>query len=139
MYDFFKKNRDGIMIKTNISIIILIMSLLMAGCSTFIKDEDSEKISLKYQAGEYVLLQDLNRNDIIFPKNSVVKLIVLTGSDWIKIYAYNSGEELLASNRLLLLYLFDGDFPKEKFSQETEEVVVAATEAEDRMSTMNRV
>ncbi len=106
------------MMKLNISSIILIGSLLMTGCSTFIPDADSERISIKYQAGEYVLVQDVIRNEIIFPKNSVVKLIVLTGDDWIKIYAYNAVEELLASNRFLLLYLFDVDFPDEKFSQE---------------------
>ncbi len=106
------------MIKTSISRIILIASLLMAGCSTFIPDEESDKISLKYQAGEYLLLSDVIRNDLIFPKNSVVKLIVLTGDDWVKVYAYNSSEELLASNRFIVLYLFDTDFPDEKFSQE---------------------
>jgi type II secretion system-associated lipoprotein len=119
MYDFFKKiHRDGIMIKTKLGGIILIGSLLFAGCSSFIKDEDSDSITLKYQAGEYVLLQDINRNNVIFPKNSQVKLIVLTGDDWIKIYAYNSSEELLVSNRFLLLYMFEEDFPEKKFSQD---------------------
>jgi len=118
MYDFLKINRDRVMIKTNLIRIILIGSLLISGCSSFIPAEDSERITLKYQAGEFVLLQDLNRNGLIFPKNSAVKLIVLTGDEWVKIYAYNSSEELLSSNRLLLLYLFEGDFPNEKFSQE---------------------
>ncbi|HNX25758.1 MAG TPA: hypothetical protein PKG60_17050 [Spirochaetota bacterium] len=106
------------MIKKKFGRFILIAALLVTGCSTFIKDEDSEQISLRYQAGEYILLQDLNRNNVIFPKNSSVKLIVLTGDDWVKIYAYNSREELLASNRFLLLYLFEDDFPDGKFSQE---------------------
>lgn len=106
------------MIKTNFSRIILIGSLLLPGCSSFIKVEDSEKLSLKYQAMEYVLLQDLKRNDKILPKDSSVKLLVLTSDDWIKIYAYNSSEELLNSNRLLVLYMFEDDFPDKKYSQE---------------------
>lgn len=106
------------MIKQKIGSFLFIAALLLSGCSTFIPDEDSEQISLKYQAGEYVLLQDLNRNNVIIPKNTALKLIVLTSDDWIKVYAYNSSEEILASNRFLLLYLFQEDFPEEKFSQE---------------------
>ncbi len=111
------------MIKTKISIIILIGSLLAgvlfsAGCSSFVPEEDSERISLKYQAGEFVLLEDINRNNLVFSKGSVVKLLVVTGDDWVKIYAYNSNEELLASTRFLLLYLFEDDFTDKKFNQE---------------------
>ena len=111
------------MIKTKLSTIILVGSLLAgalfsAGCSSFVPEEDSERISLKYQAGEYVLLDDINRNNVIFSKGSIVKLLVVTGDDWVKIYAYNSNEELLSSARFLLLYLFEDDFPDEKFSQE---------------------
>jgi len=118
MYDFFKKNRDGIMNKTKLILIILAGFLLITGCSTFIRDEDSQKITLQYQAGEYILLQDVVRNNVTYPKNSELKLLVVTGDDWLKIYAYNSGEELLNSKRFLLLYMFKGDFPDKKFSQE---------------------
>lgn len=106
------------MIKTKLSIIILIVSLFITGCSSFVPDEDSESITLKYQAGEYVLLEDINRNNVIFSKGSIVKLLVVTGDEWVKIYAYNSDEELLSSTRFLLLYLFEGDFPDEEFSQD---------------------
>ncbi len=111
------------MIKTKLSIIILIGSFLIGslfitGCSTFVPDEDSERITLKYQAGEYVLLEDINRNNVIFSKGSIVKLLVVTGDEWVKIYAYSSSEELLASNRFLLLYLFEESFPDKKFNQE---------------------
>lgn len=106
------------MIKTNFSRIILIGSLLLPGCSSFVKAEDSEKLSLKYQAADYMLLQDLKRNDKILPKDTSVKLLVLTSDDWVKIYAYNSSEELLNSNRLLALYMFEDDFPDKKYSEE---------------------
>jgi len=106
------------MINRNLIIIIFILSLFISGCTTFIPDEESDQITLKYQSGEYILLQDIDRNGVIFPKNSVVKLIVVTGDDWVKIYAYNSKEELLASQRFLVLYRFDSEFPDQKFSQE---------------------
>lgn len=118
MWFFYLINRDGIMIKQKLSGFIIIAALLAAGCSTFIQDIDSEQVSLKYQAGVYVLLSDVNRNNIIIPKNTPLKLIVLTSDDWIKVYGYNASEEILESNRFLVLYLFAGDFPDEKFSQE---------------------
>lgn len=106
------------MTKKNIGIIIITALLLIPACSTFIRDEVSESITLKYQAGEFVMLQDLKRNDSVLPANSAVKLIVITGDEWIKIYAYDAKEDLLSSKRILLLYLFESDFPEEKFSQE---------------------
>lgn len=111
------------MIKRKFSTIILTGSLLAgafftAGCSSFVPEEDSERITLKYQTGEFVLLEDINRNNLVFGKGSIVKLLVVTGDDWVKIYAYNSNEELLSSVRFLLLYLFEDDFPDEEFNQE---------------------
>ncbi len=115
---FFKINRDGIMTKLYTGSVILAGALLLSGCSSFIKTEDSEKLSLKYQAGEYVLLEDIKRNETLIPKDTPVKLLVLTSDDWIKIYVYNSSEELLNSHRFLALYMFEDDFPDKKYSQD---------------------
>ena len=106
------------MIKKYLKIFLVIGLLSISACSSFIKNEDANRITLKYQEGEYVLLGDLTRNNVTLPKNSAVKLLVETSSDWVKVYAYDSKEELLKSTRLLLLYLFDIDFPNEKFDQE---------------------
>ncbi|MCL1833588.1 MAG: type II secretion system-associated lipoprotein [Leptospirales bacterium] len=106
------------MIKKYFMIVFVIGLLFILGCSTFIRDEDANKITLKYQEGEYLLLEDLTRNNITIPKNRAVKLLVETSSDWIKVYAYDSREELLKSTRVLLIYLFDSDFPNEKFNNE---------------------
>jgi type II secretion system-associated lipoprotein len=106
------------MIKRHLRIIFIIGLASISACSSFIKEADVNSITLKYQEGEYVLLDDLTRNNVTISKNTAVKLLVETSSDWIKIYAYDSKEELLKSTRLLLLYLFDTDFPDEKFNQE---------------------
>ncbi len=106
------------MIKTSVGRIFFIALIFTSACSTFIRDEDSGTLLLKYQAGEFVLLQNISRNEEILPANSIVKLIVVPGDEWVKIYAYDSSEELLVSKRVLLLYLFQSDFPDEKFSQE---------------------
>ena len=106
------------MIKKYLRIFLVIGLMLFSACSSFMKDEDADRITVKYQEGEYILINDLTRNNVTIPKNTAVKLLVETSSDWIKIYAYDSKEELLKSTRLLLLYLFDTDFPDEKFNQE---------------------
>ena len=106
------------MIKKYLRIFLVIGLMSISACSTFMRDEDADRITVKYQEGEYVLLGDLTRNNVTIPKNTVVKLLVETSSDWVKVYAYDSKEELLKSTRLLLLYLFDTDFPDEKFDQE---------------------
>jgi len=106
------------MIKKYLKLFFVIGLLAVSACSSFIKDADVDKITLKYQEGEYVLIEELKRNELTLAKNTAVKLLVETSSDWVKVYAYDSREELLKSTRLLLLYLFDSDFPKEKFNHE---------------------
>ncbi|MCL1865396.1 MAG: type II secretion system-associated lipoprotein [Spirochaetes bacterium] len=106
------------MIKRYLRAALIIGLLSISACSSFIKDKDADGITSKYQEGEYILLEDLTRNNVTLPKNSAVKLLVETSSDWVKVYAYDSKEELLKSTRVLLLYLFDSDFPNEKFNQE---------------------
>ncbi|MCL2154990.1 MAG: type II secretion system-associated lipoprotein [Leptospirales bacterium] len=106
------------MVKKYLGLFFIIGLLTISACASFIKGEDIDRITLKYQEGEYILLDDLTRNNVTLPKNSAVKLLVETSSDWVKIYAYDSNEELLKSTRLILLYLFDTDFPNEKFNQE---------------------
>ena len=107
----------------NIRIIILLFvcSLLFngcMGCSTLVEDDDIEPLTKKYQAGEYVLLQDVTRNDVTLAKGTVVRLTFAAGDEWVKIYAYDKKEELLTSRRELLIYMFQEDFPDEKFKVE---------------------
>jgi type II secretion system-associated lipoprotein len=106
------------MVKKYLRLFFIIGLITISACSSFIKNEDVDTITLKYQEGEYILLDNLTRDNLSLQKNSAVKLLVETSSDWVKIYAYDSKEELLKSTRLILLYLFDTDFPDERFNQE---------------------
>lgn len=102
--------------KTIITFFICI--LFTVGCSTFIPDEDVERMTVKYQSGDYILLQDVTRNDVTLAKGTLVKLIFVAGDEWVKIYAYDKKEELLTSKRQLLVYMFEDDFPGEEFNHE---------------------
>ena len=114
----------------NIRIIILLFvcSLLFngcMGCSTLVEDDDIEPLTKKYQAGEYVLLQDVTRNDVTLAKGTVVRLTFAAGDEWVKIYAYDKKEELLTSKRQLLVYMFEDEFPEEEFNPELLETELA--------------
>ncbi len=99
-------------------IVYLLFILLCTGCSTFIPEDDVDRLTAKYQSGNYILLQDIQRNGVALSKGTVVKLTVSVGDEWIKIYAYDMKEELLSSSRQLLIYMFEDDFPHEKFKEE---------------------
>lgn len=99
-------------------ITVLISMVVGAGCSSFVPDDDAERLALKYRTGEYILLEDITRNDVTLAKGTVVKLTFVAGDDWVKIYAYDKKEELLTSRRQLLIYMFEDDFPDEEFKPE---------------------
>lgn len=96
----------------------LIAGFIFTGCSTFITDEEIDRIKLKYQGGAYLLLQDIERNDVTLAKGTVVKLTVVPGEEWIKFYAYDTREPLLSSNRLILIFLFKDDFSEKEYDGE---------------------
>jgi len=102
----------------NSIITAFICILFYSGCSTFVSDEDVEKLTVKYKSGDYVLLQDITRNDVTLAKGTVIKLTFVAGDEWVKIYAYDKKEELLTSRRQLLIYMFEDEFPEEEFNPE---------------------
>ncbi len=100
-----------------IHVILTILISALSACSTFIPDEENDRLKLINQSGEYILLDKIDRNGIILEKNTVVGLVILTSDEWIKVYAFKSADGLLAANRLLILYMFDSDFPEKKFDR----------------------
>lgn len=94
---------------------VFICILISAGCSTFVPDEEVDRLTVKFQSYDYILLQDVKRNDITLAKGTVVRLTFVAGDEWVKIYAYDKKEELLTSQRQLLIYMFEDDFPDEEF------------------------
>jgi len=105
--------------KKRLLAISLMAGFLYTGCSSFMKDEEVDRVKLKYQAGNYLLLQDVVRNDATLAKGTVVKLKVVRSKEWIKFYAYDTKEQLLSSNRFILLFMFEDDFTGKKYNQES--------------------
>lgn len=100
----------------------LIQLIVISGCSSFIADEDVEKLKVyesdngTYQ--EYVLLEEIVRNGMVLAKGEIVRILIVTDDEWIKVYAYRASEGLLKSVRFLVLHMFDDDFPDSKFDRE---------------------
>jgi len=106
-------------------VFFIFAGLLYTGCSSFIPDEEINRVKLKYQAGDYLLLQDIERNGTTLVKGTIVKLTVVPGDEWIKFYVYDTKEQLLSSNRLILLYLFEDDFSEKEYNREVVESELA--------------
>ena len=98
-------------------IFLLLISFLsfVSACSTFIPEEDVDSLNKRY-SGDYILLQDVTINELSLPKGTVVKLIIVGGDEWVKVYAYNAKEDLLLAHRFLILYMFEDDFPDKEFN-----------------------
>ncbi|HRS63516.1 MAG TPA: type II secretion system-associated lipoprotein [Spirochaetota bacterium] len=121
-------------------IFLLLISFLsfVSACSTFIPEEDVDSLNKRY-SGDYILLQDVTINELSLPKGTVVKLIIVGGDEWVKVYAYNAKEDLLLANRFLILYMFEDDFPDKEFNvdlldKELANIVKPSTNSSDEAS-----
>ncbi|RME93673.1 MAG: type II secretion system-associated lipoprotein [Candidatus Hydrogenedentota bacterium] len=99
--------------------IVIFFTILMIQCSgRFVKKEELQYLQKKY-SGIYVIKKpvDIGNNRKLKP-GMRVKLFFQSGSESVKVYAYPANEpreEALGKN---ILYLFEEDFPKEKYSRE---------------------
>ncbi|HPD78144.1 MAG TPA: type II secretion system-associated lipoprotein [Spirochaetota bacterium] len=121
-------------------IFLILISFLsfVSACSTFIPEEDVDSLNKRY-SGDYILLQDVTINELSLPKGTVVKLIIVGGDEWVKVYAYNAKEDLLLANRFLILYMFEDDFPDKEFNvdlldKELANIVKPSTNSSDEAS-----
>ena len=118
----------------------LIQLLVVSSCSSFIADEEVQKLKVyesdngSYQ--EYVLLEETVRNGMVLAKGERVRILIVTDDEWIKVYAYRSSEDLLKSVRFLVLHMFNDDFPDSKFDREKYDLklgkIVAKAGASDK-------
>jgi type II secretion system-associated lipoprotein len=94
---------------------LIISTLLFFACSSFIKKEEEPKVK-EFEKGEYSLLQDAGEGDRFIKKGEKVKLYIIIGDNYIKVFCYSSKIDFVKAQRALLLYVFEEDFEKSKFS-----------------------
>lgn len=92
-------------------------------------DDDVEKLKVYESANgisqDYILLQDVERNNMTLAKGERVRIIIVTNDEWIKVYAYKASDDILKSVRFLILHMFNDDFPESKFDREKFDVELA--------------
>jgi len=92
----------------------VISGLILVSCATFLRNDDALYLR-DYEKSIYMLKEDIGEGKFALKKSERVKLYIVTGDDFIKIYCYPAGNDLLKSERTLLLYLFEDDFENKKF------------------------
>ena len=83
-------------------------------CSSFVK-KDMKPLLKELQKEEYVLQQDVSIGGLTLAKNQRIKIVIASGKEWVKVYGFPVGEDELKSRRVLILYLFENDFPAKVF------------------------
>ncbi len=97
-------------------IIPVIASLcFLASCDVFVHKESVDALKA-YEKKYYVLKKDIDIEGKKLKKGEEVRIVVTAGKEWVKVHAYPAGANDLKVDRLLILYLFDDDFEKKKFS-----------------------
>ncbi len=95
----------------------LVALLFISSCSTFIRDEHMAGLK-KYESARYVMKKDAGREEAPLKKGEAVNLMILTGGDFIKVYAYPASVDYLKAERVLILFLFDEDFKDKAFDEQ---------------------
>lgn len=97
--------------------LFLFLTLAFVSCSSFIKDEQIERISV-YERYTYELKSDLEvYGKAPLKKGTIVRLYLETSNDFVKVYVYPANESYLKSEHLLALYVFGDDFSDERFDE----------------------
>ncbi|MDH4263915.1 MAG: type II secretion system-associated lipoprotein [Spirochaetia bacterium] len=97
---------------------IFLSAIFLAGCTlSYVKDDTLKSLEKKYE-GVYVCTKDLPiGNDEFVKSGTRVRLYFQSGTNSLKVYAYPfdiSREQSIGKN---ILYLFDTDFPDNKFEE----------------------
>ncbi|MCU0822800.1 MAG: type II secretion system-associated lipoprotein [Spirochaetes bacterium] len=93
-------------------VFLFLTVLLITSCGKFIRDEEAGLLK-SYETREYKLKKDISREEIQLKKGDIVKLIVKTSDDSIKVYCYSAREEFLKVERIVILFMFQDDFKDE--------------------------
>lgn len=95
----------------------IIIIVFLTACTSFIKDEQMPELK-KYQDIGYITKKEITAGQKSIPAGKKIKIIIKISNDWIKVYGYDYNVPILQSERTLILYMFQEDFPNKKFSKD---------------------
>lgn len=104
--------------KFHAAVILLCAAVLCAPGCEFLQKKDRDAIQ-EMGKGEYVMLADVEVNperNVVLRKGDMVTLKIVSGTEWVKVYGYNTALEPVSAPQVLILYMYSTDFNGEKFS-----------------------
>ncbi len=101
--------------KTFLFVSTLVFTITVVSCSSFVKEEDMPALK-KLEGSTYVLKKDVKIGTGSVAKGTTVKIVIMAGGDWLKVYSYLAKGDKLKAPRTLILYIFEDEFAEEKYS-----------------------
>ena len=100
-------------------LVLFLTSLALAAvhlsCASFIKEEEMPALK-KLESPVYVMKRNVKIGSGSVEKGREVKVVIIAGDDWLKVYTYPAARDKLSAPRTLVLYMFDDEFAEEKYS-----------------------
>ncbi len=93
----------------------LVFTITVVSCSSFVKEENMPALK-KLESNTYVLKKDVEIGSGSVKKGRSVKVVIMAGDDWLKVYTYSAKGDKLKAPRTLILYMFEDEFKKETYS-----------------------
>lgn len=89
--------------------------LLVPACDVFVPGKDLGALRER-ENRIYVLKNDMEIDGKRMKKGEEIRIKITTGSDWIKVHAFPARTDELKAEYLLLLFVFDDEFEKNKYN-----------------------
>lgn len=104
--------------RKSLSIAVLLFSMLFAvSCASFMSDQNVDALR-KYEKKVYILKKNVVIDgNVVLKKGERIKLYIVDGDEWVKVYGYKKNEKLLKAKKRLILYIFEEDFPDEIYDE----------------------
>lgn len=102
--------------KANAIVITILCAFLFLSCTSFLTKKDISQVK-EYEKADYTLKEDAGEEERLLRKGTKVKLFILTGDNFIKVYCYRSNINFVKAERILILYMFEDEFKKSRFDQ----------------------
>ncbi|MFC1668807.1 hypothetical protein ACFL20_00320 [Spirochaetota bacterium] len=96
-------------------VVFCIAVFFLSYCSTFVDKEFKPEIK-KLENDSYIVKKHVSIGGLRLSKNQKIKIIVVGGDEWVKVYGYGYDENVLKAKRVLILYLFESDFKDDIFN-----------------------
>ncbi len=94
---------------------MLLFVLPLCACTSFVTKPE-ETILKEKEKNVYILKKDIDLETKKLKKGEAVRILVATGREWLKVYAYPVKVDKLKAERFLLVYLFEDEFVNKQFN-----------------------